>query len=92
MSIVMATDIRLPIGWLFSALGVILVGYGLYTHGNPMYSTSEGVNINLYWGIVILAFGLLLLWLARRGVTKHISAAEEARRAREASVPPPGAR
>ena len=28
MSLVMATDIRLPIGWLFSALGVILVVYG----------------------------------------------------------------
>jgi hypothetical protein len=92
MSIVMATDIRQPIGWLFSALGVILVGYGLYTHGNPMYGTSEGVNINLWWGVVILVFGLLLLWLARRGVTKHISAAEENRRAREASVPPPGGR
>ena len=92
MSIVMATDIRLPIGWLFSALGVILVGYGLYTHGNPMYSTSEGVNINLWWGLAILVFGLLLLWLARRGVARHISAAEEDRRAREASVPPRGAR
>ena len=57
MSMVMATDIRLPIGWLFSALGVILVGYGLYTHGNPMYGRSEGVNINLWWGLIILAFG-----------------------------------
>ena len=92
MSMVMATDIRLPIGWLFSALGVILVGYGLTTSGNPMYGRSDGVNINLYWGLVILVFGLLPLWLARRGVAKHISAAEEEFRAREASVPPPGAR
>ena len=92
MSMVMATDIRLPIGWLFSALGVILVGYGAYTHGNPMYGRSEGVNINLWWGLAILVFGLLLLWLARRGVAKHISAAEEEFRAREASVAPPGAR
>jgi hypothetical protein len=92
MSIVMATDIRQPIGWLFTALGVILVGYGLYTHGNPMYGRSEGVNINLYWGVVILVFGLLLLWLARRGVARHISAAEEERRAREAGLPPAGAR
>ena len=88
MSIVMATDIRQPIGWLFSALGVILVGYGAYTHGNPMYGRSEGVNINLWWGLAILVFGLLLLWLARRGVAKHISAAEEEFRAREAGVPP----
>ena len=92
MSIVMATDIRLPIGWLFSALGVILVGYGAITNGNPMYARSESVNINLWWGLAILVFGLLLLWLAKRGVSRHISAAEEERRAREASVPPPGAR
>ena len=92
MSLVMATDIRLPIGWLFSALGVILVGYGAYTHGNPMYGRSEGVNINLWWGLAILAFGLLLLWLARRGVARHISAAEEERRAREAGLPPRGGR
>ena len=92
MSLVMATDIRLPIGWLFSALGVILVGYGAYTHGNSMYGRSEGVNINLWWGLAILVFGLLLLWLARRGVAKHISVAEEERRAREAGLPPVGGR
>ena len=92
MSLVMATDIRLPIGWLFSALGVILVGYGAATNGSPIYQRSESVNINLWWGLAILVFGLLLLWLARRGVAKHISAAEDERRAREASVPPPGAR
>ena len=61
MSIVMATDIRLPIGWLFSALGVILVGYGLYTSGNPMYRLSQGVNNNIYCREVILDFALQLL-------------------------------
>lgn len=91
MSLVMATDIRLPIGWLFSALGVILVGYGLATNGSPIYQRSESVNINLWWGMAILVFGLLLLWLAKRGVNRHISAAEEERRAREAGVPPRGA-
>jgi hypothetical protein len=98
MSIVMATDIRQPIGWLFSALGVILVGYGLTTSGNPMYGRSEGVNINLYWGIVILVFGLLLLWLARRGKQRILRAsdrippgpAEEARE-RATGMPPRGA-
>ena len=70
MSIVMATDIRQPIGWLFSALGVILVGYGLTTGGNPMYERSEGLNINLWWGMVILAFAAVMLFLALGGKNK----------------------
>jgi hypothetical protein len=98
MSIVMATDIRQPIGWLFSALGVILVAYGLTTGGNPMYERSEGVNINLYWGLIILVFGLLLLLLAWRGRQRILrvsdrgvpTPAEEARE-RATGLPPRGA-
>ena len=98
MSLVMATDIRLPIGWLFSALGVILVGYGLTTHGNPMYGRSEGVNINLWWGLAILVFGLLLLALAWRGRQRILrgsvrmpTPAEEEARERATGMPPRGA-
>ena len=73
MSLVMATDIRLPIGWLFSTLGVILVVYGLATQGSAIYGRSENVNINLWWGLIVLVFGLLLLWLglsARRRIVR----------------------
>ncbi len=73
MSLVMATDIRLPIGWLFSTLGVILVVYGLSTQGSAIYARSESVNINLWWGLIVLVFGLLLLWLglsARRRIVR----------------------
>ena len=59
MSLVMATDIRLPIGWLFSALGLILVAYGLATSGSDIYARSENVNINLWWGLIVLVFGVL---------------------------------
>jgi protein-S-isoprenylcysteine O-methyltransferase Ste14 len=98
MSLVMATDIRQPIGWLFTALGVILVGYGLTTGGNPMYERSEGVNINLWWGVIILVFGLLLLLLAWRGRRRILgltargtpTPAEEARE-RATGLPPRGA-
>lgn len=73
MSLVMATDIRLPIGWLFSTLGAILVVYGLSTQGSAIYARSESVNINLWWGLIVLVFGLLLLWLglsARRRIVQ----------------------
>lgn len=77
MSLVMATDIRLPIGWLFSTLGVILVVYGLSTQGSAIYARSESVNINLWWGLIVLVFGLLLLWLglsARRRIVRAAAA------------------
>ena len=63
-------DVRLPIGGLFTALGLLLSGYGLATAGDPShYARSLSVNINLWWGLVMLAFGLTLLvtvWFSRR--------------------------
>jgi hypothetical protein len=55
-------DLRLPIGLLFTLLGVLLAGYGL---ARP--TLTLGVNINLTWGTAILAFGVLMLALAARG-------------------------
>jgi len=31
-----------------------------------MYEKSLGINVNLWWGLVLLAFGLVMLWLAFR--------------------------
>ncbi len=63
-----ALDLRLPIGGLFTTLGVIIGGYGLATAGDTQrYAPSSGMNINLIWGIVMLVFGLLMLLAARRG-------------------------
>jgi membrane protein implicated in regulation of membrane protease activity len=60
-------DIRLPIGGLFTVLGLLVGGYGLATGADPAhYAVSLGVNINLWWGLVMLAFGLLLLMVASR--------------------------
>jgi len=63
-------DVRLPIGGLFASLGLVLTVYGLATADDPThYARSMSVNINLWWGLVMLAFGLLLLlatWLGRR--------------------------
>ena len=60
-------DLRLPIGGLFTVLGVLLVAYGVATGGDAaMYQRSLGRNVNVSWGAVMAAFGVLFLLLARR--------------------------
>ncbi|PYP71425.1 MAG: hypothetical protein DMD41_12420 [Gemmatimonadetes bacterium] len=63
----MRLDVRLPIGALFSVLGVLLAAYGAATRGRPG-TAPTGVPIDLVWGLVLLAFGALMLALARRGM------------------------
>ena len=64
----MGLDIRLPIGGMFATVGLLLTIYGAATGGDaPMYERALGVNVNLWWGIVMLAFGLVMLALGRRG-------------------------
>jgi hypothetical protein len=61
----MGLDIRLPIGLLFAGLGGLLAVYGLA--GDPaLYGRSLGININLWWGLVMLAFGVIMILLGRR--------------------------
>ena len=63
----MGIDIRIPIGLMFTILGALLVVYGIFTSGNAMYvSHSLGININIWWGFVLLIFGSIMLWLGRR--------------------------
>jgi hypothetical protein len=62
----MPFDVRLPIGLLFLAIGLLVGGYGLAGHA----SLSAGVNIDLVWGAVMAVFGAVMLALAalaRRG-------------------------
>jgi hypothetical protein len=60
-------DIRLPMGLMFSIIGAIITVYGLSTNGDPMYADhSLGININLSWGLVMLAFGVAMLLLMLR--------------------------
>jgi hypothetical protein len=63
----MQLDIRVPIGLMFALLGAILTIYGLITGSqNPMYQKSLGINVNLWCGLIFLAFGGVMLLLARR--------------------------
>jgi hypothetical protein len=57
--------VRVPIGLLFSALGILLTAFGAFSD-RAIYQQSLGLNINLAWGLVMLAFGAVMLWLGRR--------------------------
>jgi hypothetical protein len=65
----MNLDLRLPMGLMFSIIGVLLVLFGLASDPS-IYQRSLGVNVNLWWGLVLLAFGLAILWLVRRGMAR----------------------
>jgi hypothetical protein len=58
-------DIRLPIGLLFAILGGLLATYGA-VGDRSIYQRSLGINVNLWWGLVMLAFGALMIGLGRR--------------------------
>lgn len=62
----MSFDLRIPLGLMFTVFGLILTGVGLFG-GADLYQKSLGINMNLWWGLVMLAFGLLMLLLAFRG-------------------------
>jgi hypothetical protein len=66
----MQSDIRLPIGGLFSLVGLLLVIYGLVTHSSPMYARSLDINVNLWWGLVMLVFGGAMLVFSIRSHRK----------------------
>jgi hypothetical protein len=55
-------------GLMFTAIGLILAAYGLL--GDPsVYRVSLGVNVNLWSGLGMLVFGVLMLagaWKAAR--------------------------
>ena len=71
----MNLDIRLPIGGLFTLLGLLLVGFGLIAD-EAIYARSLGHNVNLWWGLVVLVFGLIFLYLGRKGSSGAHPAAE----------------
>ncbi len=61
----MSLDVRFPIGGMFSIFGAILTIYGIAS--NPaIYEKSLGINVNFWWGLVLLAFGLIMLVFAYR--------------------------
>ncbi len=61
----MDIDIRVPLGALFTAIGVVLCIFGLLS-GPAIYQRSLGIDVNFVWGSVLLAFGVAMLFFGRR--------------------------
>ncbi len=57
----MGLDIKIPIGLMFAIFGAILGIYGFATEGNTMYDISLNININLWSGLVMFLFGVVML-------------------------------
>jgi hypothetical protein len=72
----MGLDIRVPLGALFTLLGVLLAGFGLFGD-KSIYSQTLGINVNLDWGVVLLVFGIIMLLLGFRGESKGEAPSED---------------
>jgi hypothetical protein len=74
----MNLDIRLPIGLLFATLGALLVLYGVVTYFSQpsLYDRSLGINVNFWWGLVMVLFGATMTWLGRHGSVARPSSSE----------------
>jgi hypothetical protein len=57
----MHLDLRYPIGLLLTLYGVILAIQGLIAEAKVL-----GLNVNLYWGAVMVTCGVGALYLARK--------------------------
>ena len=70
----MNLDLRLPIGLMFSIFGALLTLFGLVSD-EAIYAQSLGINVNLWWGLVLLVFGFVMLTFARRAGRKRTGSA-----------------
>jgi hypothetical protein len=62
----MGLDIKIPIGLMFTILGLLLGIYGLTTISDvAMYQKSFGINVNLWSGVFMLLFGSVMLLLSK---------------------------
>jgi hypothetical protein len=58
-------DLRIPIGLLFAIIGGLLAAFGLASD-RAIYGRSLGINVNLWWGLIMLVFGALMIAFGRR--------------------------
>lgn len=57
-------DLRIPSGVYFLMVGLLVALAGIFAP--EMRAPLTAVNVNLYAGLALLAFGAILLLLARR--------------------------
>ncbi len=66
----MGLDIRIPLGLIFLLIGGLVSIYGLITrNATAIYEKSMGINLNLTWGLIMFAFGVVMFLLGRRHKT-----------------------
>jgi hypothetical protein len=64
-------DPRIAVGMFFALTGTILSAFGLSTRDHTdVYAKSLGIDANLWWGLALLAFGIVMLAFGRRGQMK----------------------
>lgn len=68
----MKLDVRIPLGLLFVVVGAVLTAFGV-TSDSALYNRSLNINVNLWWGAVLLVFGAIMFALGRRS---HRAAAD----------------
>jgi hypothetical protein len=65
-------------GLMFTMVGAILTSFGMATRDNAdLYARSLGIDANLWWGIVLLVFGITMLTLGRRGQKRLLEEAQK---------------
>ncbi len=58
-------DLRWPMGLMFTLVGGLLTLFGMATASDEkLYRCSLGINVNFWWGLVLLVFGLSMIGLA----------------------------
>ena len=65
----MGLDIRLPIGGFFAIIGIVLAAYGVMSDPS-IYQRSLGINVNTIWGLLLVLFGLGMLFFGRRATSR----------------------
>ncbi len=61
-------DARIAVGMFFTLTGTILSAFGLSTRDRvDVYTRSLGIDANLWWGLVLLVFGIVMVAFGRRG-------------------------
>jgi multisubunit Na+/H+ antiporter MnhG subunit len=64
----MHLDVRVPAGMMFAIMGSVLTAFGVATRNRAdIYTRSMGIDANLWWGLVLLIFGMIVLSLGRKG-------------------------
>lgn len=63
-------DIRWPIGLLFAAMGLLVATYGALVSGDAQLRPL-GTNLNLWWGLVMVLFGVGMILSAYRASRKQ---------------------